>query len=90
MPLTLQATLLLFCSNVFMTFAWQAFPKEMSNRPWLIAVRHVSMQVRRVFSQPGQSQPKMHSRQGRCLQVPPLLFLLPLGAAHTRRPYTWP
>ncbi len=29
--------LLLGCSNVFMTFAWYAHLKEMSQRPWVIA-----------------------------------------------------
>jgi len=29
--------LLLACSNVFMTFAWYAHLKEMSQRPWVIA-----------------------------------------------------
>ncbi len=28
---------LLMCSNVFMTFAWYAHLKELSNRPWIIA-----------------------------------------------------
>lgn len=28
---------LLICSNVFMTFAWYAHLKELSNRPWIIA-----------------------------------------------------
>ena len=29
--------LLLCCSNVFMTFAWYAHLKNMSNKPWIIA-----------------------------------------------------
>jgi uncharacterized protein (DUF486 family) len=29
--------LLLMCSNVFMTFAWYAHLKELSNKPWIIA-----------------------------------------------------
>lgn len=29
--------ILLLCSNVFMTFAWYAHLKELSNRPWIIA-----------------------------------------------------
>ncbi|MEX2365563.1 MAG: DMT family protein [Pseudohongiellaceae bacterium] len=28
---------LLFCSNVFMTFAWYAHLRELNNKPWLIA-----------------------------------------------------
>ena len=28
---------LLCCSNVFMTFAWYAHLKELSNKPWLLA-----------------------------------------------------
>ncbi len=28
---------LLFCSNVFMTFAWYAHLKELNHKPWLIA-----------------------------------------------------
>ena len=37
MPILLQTTLLLICSNVFMTFAWYAHLKDMSGRPWFIA-----------------------------------------------------
>ena len=37
MPILLQTTLLLICSNVFMTFAWYAHLKDMGGRPWLIA-----------------------------------------------------
>lgn len=29
--------LLLFCSNIFMTFAWYAHLKELNNHPWIIA-----------------------------------------------------
>ncbi len=29
--------LLLFCSNVFMTFAWYAHLKELGSKPWIIA-----------------------------------------------------
>lgn len=28
---------LLFCSNIFMTFAWYAHLKELHNKPWIIA-----------------------------------------------------
>jgi uncharacterized protein (DUF486 family) len=37
MPVMPQTTLLLICSNVFMTFAWYAHLKDMSGRPWFIA-----------------------------------------------------
>jgi uncharacterized protein (DUF486 family) len=37
MPVVLQTTLLLICSNAFMTFAWCAHLKDMSSRPWFIA-----------------------------------------------------
>ena len=37
MPVLLQTTLLLICSNVFMTFAWYAHLKDLSGRPWFIA-----------------------------------------------------
>ena len=30
--------LLLVCSNVFMTFAWYAHLRDLSTRPWIIAV----------------------------------------------------
>jgi uncharacterized protein len=33
----MTSVLLLMCSNVFMTFAWYAHLKELSNKPWLIA-----------------------------------------------------
>lgn len=35
-PIYLTITLLC-CSNVFMTFAWYAHLKNLSNRPWLLA-----------------------------------------------------
>lgn len=35
---TLVALILLTCSNVFMTFAWYAHLKNLSARPWLLAV----------------------------------------------------
>lgn len=31
------SVILLFCSNVFMTFAWYAHLKELNNKPWIIA-----------------------------------------------------
>ena len=33
----LRATLLLICSNVFMTFAWYAHLRNLSARPWYLA-----------------------------------------------------
>lgn len=37
MNVVLQTVLLLFCSNVFMTFAWYAHLKNLSTAPWYIA-----------------------------------------------------
>lgn len=37
MPVLLQTTLLLMCSNLFMTFAWYAHLKNMSGQPWYVA-----------------------------------------------------
>jgi uncharacterized protein len=37
MPVVLSTTLLLTASNVFMTFAWYAHLKNLSDRPWYIA-----------------------------------------------------
>ncbi len=37
MPVILQTTLLLICSNVFMTFAWYAHLKNLSGQAWYIA-----------------------------------------------------
>jgi hypothetical protein len=37
MPIILRTTLLLVCSNVFMTFAWYAHLKNLSNRTWFVA-----------------------------------------------------
>lgn len=34
---TLTATLLLVCSNVFMTFAWYAHLKNLNDHPWYVA-----------------------------------------------------
>ncbi len=33
----LRTSLLLICSNVFMTFAWYAHLKNLSGRPWYVA-----------------------------------------------------
>ncbi len=37
MPVVLKAALLLGISNGFMTFAWQAHLKNLSDKPWYIA-----------------------------------------------------
>jgi len=37
MPVVLRTTLLLALSNVFMTFAWYAHLKNLSERPWYVA-----------------------------------------------------
>ena len=37
MSVLLRTTLLLACSNVFMTFAWYAHLRNLSERPWWIA-----------------------------------------------------
>jgi hypothetical protein len=37
MPASLQTLILLTLSNVFMTFAWYAHLKNMSNQPWAVA-----------------------------------------------------
>ena len=37
MPVVLQTTLLLVCSNVFMTFAWYAHLRDPRDRRWLVA-----------------------------------------------------
>jgi uncharacterized protein (DUF486 family) len=37
MPVLAQTIVLLFLSNVFMTFAWYAHLKELSHRPWYMA-----------------------------------------------------
>ena len=36
-PVVLRTTLLLVCSNVFMTFAWYAHLRNLSGRPWYVA-----------------------------------------------------
>jgi uncharacterized protein (DUF486 family) len=36
-PVVYRAALLLACSNVFMTFAWYAHLRNLSDRPWWIA-----------------------------------------------------
>jgi uncharacterized protein (DUF486 family) len=33
----LRTTVLLICSNVFMTFAWYAHLRNLSGRPWYVA-----------------------------------------------------
>ncbi|MGD1044500.1 MAG: DMT family protein [Bacteroidota bacterium] len=37
MPVIVQTSLLLICSNVFMTFAWYAHLRNLNNRVWYIA-----------------------------------------------------
>ena len=37
MPATAQSILLLFASNIFMTFAWYAHLKELGAKPWIVA-----------------------------------------------------
>lgn len=37
MPVAAQTVILLILSNVFMTFAWYAHLKELSQRPWIVA-----------------------------------------------------
>jgi uncharacterized protein (DUF486 family) len=37
MPILFQTTLLLFLSNVFMTFAWYAHLKNLHHRAWYVA-----------------------------------------------------
>jgi uncharacterized protein (DUF486 family) len=37
MPIVAQTTLLLFLSNLFMTFAWYGHLKNLSSRPWYVA-----------------------------------------------------
>ncbi len=37
MPVILRTAGLLICSNIFMTFAWYAHLKNLSDRPWFIA-----------------------------------------------------
>ena len=37
MPVIARTVGLLICSNVFMTFAWYAHLKNLSNRPWIVA-----------------------------------------------------
>ena len=36
-PVVLRTTVLLVCSNVFMTFAWYAHLRNLSGRPWYVA-----------------------------------------------------
>ncbi len=37
MPVILKTAGLLICSNIFMTFAWYAHLRNLSDRPWFIA-----------------------------------------------------
>ena len=38
MTVVAKTAILLMCSNVFMTFAWYAHLRNLSTRPWIIAV----------------------------------------------------
>ncbi|HUE40076.1 MAG TPA: DMT family protein [Candidatus Binatia bacterium] len=37
MPVIVQTALLLFASNLFMTFAWYAHLRDLRDRPWYVA-----------------------------------------------------
>jgi len=37
MPVIIQTSLLLICSNIFMTFAWYAHLRNLNNKAWYIA-----------------------------------------------------
>ena len=37
MPIILRTSVLLICSNVFMTFAWYAHLRNLNDRPWWVA-----------------------------------------------------
>ena len=37
MPVIAKTVVLLICSNVFMTFAWYAHLRNLSQKPWIIA-----------------------------------------------------
>src|ERR1051326_3953300 len=37
MPVVAKTVLLLICSNIFMTFAWYAHLRNLSQRPWIVA-----------------------------------------------------
>ena len=37
MPAVAKTVLLLICSNVFMTFAWYAHLRNLSQKPWIVA-----------------------------------------------------
>jgi hypothetical protein len=37
MPVVAKTVLLLVCSNIFMTFAWYAHLRNLSQKPWIVA-----------------------------------------------------
>jgi hypothetical protein len=37
MPVVAKTIILLICSNVFMTFAWYAHLRHLSQKPWIVA-----------------------------------------------------
>jgi len=37
MPAVAKTVLLLICSNIFMTFAWYAHLRNLSQKPWIVA-----------------------------------------------------
>lgn len=37
MPVVAKTVILLVCSNIFMTFAWYAHLRHLSQRPWIVA-----------------------------------------------------
>lgn len=37
MPVVAKTVVLLICSNIFMTFAWYAHLRHLSQKPWLVA-----------------------------------------------------
>ncbi|HLZ46968.1 MAG TPA: DMT family protein [Gemmatimonadales bacterium] len=37
MPVVAKTVILLICSNIFMTFAWYAHLRNLSQKPWIVA-----------------------------------------------------
>jgi uncharacterized protein len=37
MPVVAKTVILLICSNIFMTFAWYAHLRHLSQKPWIVA-----------------------------------------------------
>ena len=94
MPPFVQATLLLVCSNVFMTFAWYAHLKHLEHRVWYVAallswgVAFFEYMLQVPANRIGYAT--MSLAQLKILQeIVTLSVFVPFAVLYMRKPITW-